>query len=215
MDKNRYIEYELTSELLCIGERTKKGTFRPCVKTIPFSTITGALREKFSRSDIYAVGKFASEYLENIDEFRNIHVYSPRYIIEDVTRLPLKIEFLTGVKAHIYLFLREEEVEKFCQQDKNKSFDIVMGAFKTKGFGICHLEFLRIIEDSKIVNGGLQTRIPDPEIYPNYFGIKEVKKPIYGYLFEPTNNVTGKYIKSIFEGSLVEGYDFLVEEVQI
>ncbi len=213
MDKNRYIEYELTSELLCIGERTKKGTFRPCVKTIPFSTITGALREKFSRSDIYAVGKFASEYLENIDEFRNIHVYSPRYIIEDVARLPLKIEFLTDVKAHIYLFLSDKEDEAFYQHAQNKNFDIVMGAFKTKGFGNCHLEFLRIIEDPKIVSGKLQTRIPDPEIYPNYFGIREVKKPVYGYLFEPTNKVTGKYIKSIFEGSWVEGYDFLIEEV--
>ncbi len=214
MGKNRYIEYKLTSELLCIGERTKKGTFRPCVKTIPFSTITGALREKFNRADIYAAGKFASEYLGNIEKFKNIHVYSPRYIIEDVARLPLKIEFLTDVNAYVYLFLKDGEVEAFSQQDKNKSIDIVMGAFKTKGFGYCHLEFLRIIEDAKVVNGRLQTRIPDPEIYQNYFGIGKVKKPIYGYLFEPTNNVTGKYVKSIFEGSLVEGYDFLVEEVQ-
>lgn len=215
MDKNRYIEYELTSELLCIGERTKKGTFRPCVKTVPFSTITGALREMLNRSNIYAVGKFTSSYLDNIDEYKSIHIYSPRYIIEDVARLPLKIELLTDVKAHIYLFLKDEEVEDFCQQKQNKNFDIVMGAFKTKGFGNCHLKFIRIIENPKIVSGKLQTRIPDPEIYPNYFGIREVKKPIYGYLFEPTNNVTGKYIKSIFEGSLVEGYDFLVEEVQI
>lgn len=39
-------QYELIArEPLCIGERIKKGTFRPCLtRAIPFSAIVGALR---------------------------------------------------------------------------------------------------------------------------------------------------------------------------
>ncbi|MEW6006743.1 MAG: hypothetical protein AB1595_01110 [bacterium] len=44
---NRFYEYAFSSEMLCIGERMKKGTFRPCVKTIPFSTIVGALKDAY------------------------------------------------------------------------------------------------------------------------------------------------------------------------
>lgn len=214
MVQNSFIEYELTSDILCIGERTKKGTFKPCIKTIPFSTITGALRDKFNNTEIYALGKFKGDYLRNIDQFRQIHIYSPRYVLEDVAKVPLKIEFITDIRARVYVFLKNEDPVNFIEKDKrNREFDITMGAFKSKGFGRCHLSFVRIIENPEDKTGRLQSRIP--EKYLTLFGINinDVKKPVYGYLFEPITKVSGKYIRSLFEGSIVKGYYFLVEEV--
>mgnify|MGYP001590106511 FL=1 len=210
MGNNKYIEYELTSDILCIGERVKKGTFKPCVKTIPFSSITGSLRDAFNMPNLYALGKFDPDYLDNNDQFRQIHVYSPRYVFEDVAKVPLKIEFLTEVKARVYIYLTGQEPESFIAEKENRKFDITMGAFKSKGFGRCHLSFVRIIEKPEIKTGRLLSRIP--ENYMSYFGVKRVIKPVYGYLFEPTSKVSGKYIRALFEGSLIEGNDFLFKE---
>jgi hypothetical protein len=195
--------------MLCIAERTKKGTLKPCIKTIPFSTITGALKNKFNRPDIYAVGKLNANYLENIEDFRAIHIYSPRHLFQDVAKVPLRIEFLTGVNAHVYVFLKEGGEERFIDET-NKDFDIFLGAFKSKGFGKCHLKFARLIADYEIKLGELQTRIP--EIYLDYFEVSDVIKPIYGYLFEPLDKVSGKYVRAIFEGSKVKAPRFLVKE---
>jgi len=205
----KYIEYEMESEILCIGERTKKGTLKPCIKTIPFSTITGALRNKFNRPDIYGVGKLSTEYIDNVDAFRSFHTYSPRYLFQDVAKVPLRIEFLTDVHAEIYVLLKEGGEENFCKENKD-DFDILLGAFKSKGFGKCHLKLKRLIENYETKLGELQTRIP--EVYLNYFGITDVIKPVYGYLFEPLDKVSGKYVRAIFEGSKVKAPAFLVKE---
>ena len=39
-----FLEYKLRSDMLCLGERTKKGTFKPTITTIPYSQITGAIK---------------------------------------------------------------------------------------------------------------------------------------------------------------------------
>lgn len=208
MERNEFLEYELTSDILCIGERTKKGTFKPCIRTIPFSTITGALREKFNNQNIYAVGKLDAEYLKNIEAFKQIHVYSSHYKFEDVAKVPLNIEFLTDVEAKIYVFLKNESASSFSKA--NEEFNITVGAFKSKGFGRCKLRFNKIIENPVRKSGRLQTRIPENQF--RMFGITEVSKPVYGYLFEPVDKVSGKYVRAIFEGSLVKGYEFLIEE---
>ncbi len=204
-----YAEYDLTSEALAIGERTKKGTFRPCLMTIPFTTISGALRERFSLDEIYAVGKLENSYLKNIDLHRSIHIYSPRGVFEDVAKVPLQTEFLTNVKAKIYIAIHNQDVMDLCSECK--AFEITMGAFKSKGLGRSYLQFNRMIDAVEKKIGLLQSRIP--EKYCACFGIEEVLKPNYGYLFEPNGIVSGKYIKAIFEGSLVKGADFIVEEV--
>ncbi|MBM4053092.1 MAG: hypothetical protein FJ264_00165 [Planctomycetes bacterium] len=209
---SKYIKYELTSDILCIGERVKKGTYKPCIKTIPFSTITGALRDTFNFPGIYALGKLDSDYLKNIDQYRQIHIYSPRYVFEDVSKVPLQIEFITDVKALVYVFLKDMMPEHFIEKKENQNFDITMGAFKSKGFGKCHLHFTEIIENPEIKLGTLQSRIPETANCMEYFGIKSIKKYVYGYLFEPTTKISGKYIKSLFEGSVIEGCEFLLEE---
>lgn len=210
MTNYKYIEYDLTSEILCIGDRVKKGTFKPCIKTIPFSTITGSLRDKFNTNGIYALGKLEEDYVKNINQFRQFHVYSPRYVFEDVAKVPLKIEFLTDVRAKIYIFIEAEVPERFTEKKDNRDFDITMGAFKSKGFGRCHLSFVRIIVNPEVKTGMFLSRIP--EKYLDHFGITNVKKPVYGYLFEPTSKISGKYIRAIYEGSVIEGYDFLLKE---
>lgn len=208
----KYIEYELTSEVLCVGERVKKGIYKPCIKTIPFSTITGALRDTFNFPGIYALGKLDGDYLKNIDQFRQIHIYSPRYVFEDVAKVPLEIEFITDVKAKVYVFLEDGIPKRFIEKKENRDFDITMGAFKSKGFGRCHLRFVSMIENPEIKIGRLQTRIPETDNCKRYFGIKSVIKYVYGYLFEPTTKISGKYVKALFEGSVIEGCNFLLEE---
>lgn len=210
MTPQNYIEYELTADILCIGERVKKGTFKPCIKTIPFSSITGALKDRLNITEIYAVGKLEPDYLANIDQFRQIHIYSPRYVFEDVAKVPLKIEFLTDVRAKVYVLLEDGEAEKFVMDKNNRDFDITMGAFKSKGFGRCRLRFSRLLENPVVKTGKLLSRIP--EKCAAHFGIRDVKKPVYGYLFEPVTKITGKYVRSLFEGSIVEGNDFVIEE---
>jgi len=58
------------------------------------------------------------------------------------------------------------------------------------------------------VKGILNTRIPIK--YKDKFLIEERDKSVYGYLFEPTSETSGIYIKSLFEGSEVVGPKFLL-----
>lgn len=208
MIDRRYVEYDLFSSVMCIGERVKKGTFKPCVRTIPFSTVTGSLRDILGISDVIAAGKLDPNYLRHIDRFRHMHVYSPRYVFEDVAKVPLRIEFLSEVRGKVYVLLNSETIR--LHAEKYKEFDITMGAFKSKGFGRCHLRFVRAVENPRRVTGKLQTRIPENHLAD--FGITEVTKPIYGYLFEPEGIISGKYVRSLFDGSIVNGYEFLCQE---
>ena len=198
-----FLEYELRSELLCIGERTKKGTFKPCVKTIPYSSITYALRNTLERDDIHAAGMLDEKYLSDIDKHRGIHVYSPRHRYEDVAKVPLNIEYLIDVVGRVYV-LFENKI------DPKASLEINMGAFRSKGFGRCSLVFKGEVEAPAVKRGILFTRIPEKHF--DAFGITRVEKPVYGYLFEPKDILSGRYVKSVFEGSIVMGYDFLLKK---
>lgn len=210
----KYIECELTADVLCIGERVKKGIFKPCIRTIPFSSITGALRERFNKHNIFAVGKLEDSYLKDIDNHIHIHVYSPRYRYEDVAKVPLQIEYMTDVSATVYVNINNEDIQDFCKELEICN-EIWLGAFKSKGFGRCQLRYVKTINSPAIKTGRLQSRIPEKHL--PVFGIEEVIKPIYGYLFEylfePGKPTSERYVKSLFEGSLVKGYDFLIEEV--
>ena len=57
----RFIEFDLYSDALCMGERVKGGLFRPCAKTIRYSQISGALRKKFGENEIHAAGYLVEE----------------------------------------------------------------------------------------------------------------------------------------------------------
>ena len=193
------IMYKLISEMLCMGERIKRGIFRPTITTIPYTQITGALKSRFSGSEIHAVG-----YLDNYE--KNYLIYSLRNRIECTSKLPLTIEYLKNVRGNIYIMKSKDTEDIF--KDK-KEFTLFMGALKSKGFGECRLFNKEIIEFPNIRTGKLNTRIPE-EILKN-FVIKKVISPVYGYLFKPTSETSGVYVRSLVEGSVIVGPEFLLK----
>ncbi len=108
---------------------------------------------------------------------------------------------------------------------------IWMGGLKSKGFGRCALKFIKKIDTFEILEGELNTRLPvikpciagfdsvdvkllqqgEPSRFlKEVFGFKKIKTANFGYLFEPDSKTDGKYVLSLFEGSLVEAPDFLL-----
>lgn len=196
-----FLEYLLRSDALYLGERPKGNIFKPCIKTIPFTQITGALRKKFEIDDIKAVG-----YLVEDEDFNqpNYLIYSPRDRYSNLSKIPLQVEFLTNVLAKVFV-LKTESTERLPE-----NFEIVMGGLKSKGFGSCTLVKQKEISAQKFIPGTLRVRIPEEEV--SSFGIKRVLRPVYGYLFKPTpHTFTGVYVRSLFEGSEVVGPEFLLE----
>jgi len=195
-----FIEYYLTSESLYLGERTKGEIFKPCVKTIPFSQITGALNTKYGLRDFKAVG-----YLSGNSEYNNIEyiTYAPKDRNSGISKLPLQVEFLTNVSASV--FILKNKIAGILPEE----FEFFMGGLKSKGFGKCYLKKIRVLDVSKVVKGILNVRIPVDESAS--FNIKNVIKPVYGYLFRPKpETFTGDYILSFFEGSDVVAPNFLL-----
>ena len=194
-----YLHYIFQSETLCIGERIKKGTFRPTVTTIPYTTITGALKTHFGGEEIHAVG-----YIESYDS-KDYLTYSPRDRRTGVSKIPISLEFLVNVRGHIYL-LKNKETEKL--PDK---FDMRMGALRVKGLG--YTQFTRNstieVDKNQLEYGKLNTRIPIEQL--DKFLIKPIK-PVYGYLLKPVSLSEAVYVKSLFEGSEVYAPRFLIEK---
>ena len=230
-----FIEYTLTSGMLCMGERIKKGQFRPTVTTIPYSQITGALKAVFGNKDIHAVGYFP---FDNEQEFRGKHTqiltYSPRDRAVNTSIIPLYIEYLADVEGKVFIAETEDITDEL---ESNESISIYMGAFKSKGFGRCTLSDRKKIneEDLDIHEGILNTRIPiakfedingidgntnkklidegEPtDFLKKRFCIEKVIKARYGYLFEPTSKTPGCYVLSLFEGSVIQGPGFLLRD---
>lgn len=198
----RFIEFDLYSDALCMGERTKGGLFRPCARTIRYSQISGALRKKFGADEIHAAG-----YLVEGNGYNKIDylIYAPKDKTRAISKIPLKVEFLVNVHGKVYVLENDFTV------NLPRKFDIFMGALISKGFGLCTLTNRRLVEDKPVKLGALRTRIPLNRL--DIFGIEErnVRKPVYGYLFEPTSLTTGVYVKSLFEDSEVVAPEFLIE----
>lgn len=225
-----FLEYELKSDLLCIGERTKGGLIRPCSKTIRYSLITGVLKETFGLKEVHAVGHL----IKTNDKYNREEciTYSPKNNALGCSKIPLKIQVLTNVLGFIYILKNEEIVSSLKDE-----FELIMGAFRSKGFGRCKLTKKGEVNTSETLTnkysiaipGTLTTRIPilpsEDELVKlistgqtsrflnDIFGIQRVVKPKFGYLFQPDNERKGgKYIISLFEGSKVIGPKFLMEE---
>jgi hypothetical protein len=227
----KFIEYTLTSEMLCMGERIKKGQFKPTITTIPYSQITGALKAVLGNRDIHAVGHFP---FKSEQEFRRNHVqiltYSPRDRALDTSILPLYIEYLVNVEGKVYIVETEDAKDVFRD---NEDMTIYMGAFKSQGFGRCELKRCELKKDDlKIEEGLLNTRIPIEkaekmegskekldkdkggvtDFLKERFELDTVKKARYGYLFEPLSQTDGVYVLSLFEDSVITGPRFLLKE---
>lgn len=194
-----------------MGERLKAGIFKPCVETIPYSQITGALKAKYGRDkNIHVVG-----YLINNPDFNNkdYYIYSPRDKVVGTSKMPLQIEYLYNVSGRVFILINEDtrELEDY--------FVIFMGAMKSKGFGRCELHRTKIWKkgeyEAKRFKGVLNVRIPLEQIQNFGFTKKDIKTPVYGYLFKPVDPPSlfgGEYVLSLFEGSEVVCPEFLKKE---
>jgi len=199
-----FIEYGLTSDSLYLGERMKGNVFKPCLRTIPFSQISGALNARFGRSDFKAVGVF-----DGMSEFNRINylTYSPRDRVFGTSKIPLQVEFLSNVSAKVFIF--ENEGTKILPAE----FEIFLGGLKSKGFGRCFLRQQKRVDNLSPLRGTLNVRIPVEE--KEYFNVRVINdSPVYGYLFKPIpGTFTGEYVLSLFEGSVVSAPKFLLKGV--
>jgi hypothetical protein len=192
---SEYLEYSIESDALILGERIKGGIFRPSSKTLRWSTISMALRKWTEYNNLHATGvltSYESDYF----------IYSPMERVSETSKIPLQVEVLNNIEGKVYI-LKNDNIKL---PDK---FEIYLGALISKGFGKCHLKFINKIENVKIKKGILNTRIPCE--YTDIFSIKNVIKPVYGYLFETISDTDGVYVKSLFEGSEVAGPIFLLK----
>ncbi len=197
----RFLEYILTADTLCLGERIKGGIFRPCVRTIPYSQISGALRQYFGNQDIHATGYLDEDREHNQFDYL---IYSPRDRILGISKVPLQIEYLTNVLGKVFVLENDFTIQL------PKEFTISMGAFRSKGLGRCRLIQQSILEDKSVKPGKLNVRIPIET--QDIFAIRKILRPVYGYLFKPTTPDTGVYVLSLFEGSEIVGPDFLLQK---
>jgi len=211
----KFAEYTMTADMLCVGEVVKWGRYKPSAETLRYSQLVGALRSHFGEMEFHAVGhlqSFKKQYLS----------YTLKDRHTDKAKLPLKIEFMTDVVGKVY-------VASPLIEEMKKGFDVNMGAMLSKGFGECRFKFVRLFDVADVETGigVLNSRIPvraeneedlqrfratgeSTPFLRDVFGIQRVKRPVYGYLFYPVNAYTGHYELALFEGSKVEGPEFLI-----
>lgn len=202
----KFWEYKLKAEMLCLGERVKKATFRPSVRTIPSTQISGALRHTLGRDEVWAIGYFDEDYLK-APKIRHM-VYAPRDVATGVSKIPLIAEVLEDVRGRVFIEAWAEEPEAKYQRIK-----LVLGAFRSKGLGRCTLCYSPRPVDMTLRQGELLSRLPEEDRAK--VGIEEVIKPLYGYLFKPDPDparyaIGGHYVRALLEGSIVRGYAFIV-----
>lgn len=197
-----FIEYDLTSDLLFLGERPKGGIFKPCLRTIPFSQITGVLNARFGRNDFKAVGYLRSDSACNDIGYLT---YAPRDRHISLSKIPLQVEFLSNVTAAV--FVRQDIATEALPEE----FEIHLGGLRSRGFGRCQLKKRAIVDARKVNKGSLNVRIPLEE--GESFNIRTIIRPVYGYLFKPLPlEYTGEYVLSLFEGSELVAPPFLLKE---
>ena len=197
-------EYKLEAEMLCLGERVKKGTFRPTLLTIPSTQATGAVRAASGREDLWALGFLEDAYLRHpqIERF----VYAPRDKATDISKLPLEMEILRDARARVF-------VRSVNDAPPFQTLDIQLGAFRARGFGAARLTLNARPVSLARKMGELKSRLLEKEA--SLLGITQIAKPLYGYMFQPNPRgdeyaLTGRYLRALLEKSLVCGYEFIL-----
>lgn len=205
MKNKTFLHFELKTRALAIGERIKGGTFRPCIETIPTSTLKGSFRDHFGLEDILAIG-----FLKEDTYQRDIFTYAPFDVFLETAKIPISLEYLRPangkivIEADVYV-VKSETVNVLI---KDAPTEIVLGSLKSKDFGKCELKYIGEVEPNLKV-GYLKGRLLEDEC--NSFGINRIIKPCYGYLFYPTSEVSGIYKRALFEGSIIEGPEILIK----
>jgi len=198
-----YLQYIMESDLLCLGERIRGSVFRPCLDVFTYTGLVGALKARFPcpYRSIQAAGRF-------LHARRELLVFSPRDRGRETSVVPLEIECLVDVQAHLYVGLNDFTAT-WPQQ-----FQFRLGAMKSKGFGECRVTKLGVVKAGEPRPGRLAMRIPDEPNVLEALGIAKVEAPVLGYLFQPDRGGTGHYVRALFEGSLVVADPILLKEDQ-
>ena len=194
------LDVELNSVI--IGERVKGGIYRPCLETIPSSTVKGAFKSALG-IEVKGAGVFDKDTYEIREIVYSIH---DRYT--GVAKIPLTASYLypriDKIKAIIYISLKDS-----IKEDIFKSLKFSIGALKSKGFGRAEVKNVGDV-NCNISQGILKVRVLVEDASALHI---EPISAVYGYLFHPENLVSGIYKKALFEGSLVKAPDVFLEEV--
>lgn len=223
----KYYEYKLEANLLCIRERMKKGNYCPCVKTIPFSTITGALKEAYFKRDdpVYAAGYLTKVHRQDINTLEDVQNIEPQILVlspqDKITGeprkgiAPIRIEYLEDVEARVFIVANDTVRKTF--DDHEEPLIINVGAFLSKGMGRCILTDKKTHAEIKNKKGRLLTRIPIDYLDKFKINTEDNKgaeyKSKFCYLYEPDQDNQFKpnhYLLSLLEGSEVEGLEYLI-----
>ena len=206
MSSNKtFLHFKLSTQAVAIGERVKGGTFRPCIETIPTSTLKGAFKGQFGLENVAAIGFFDKASCE-----KALFTYSPFDAVLNISKLPITLEYLkpkhdsNAVIADIYA-LKNEATESLL---KSIPSTIYIGALKSKDFGRCNLYYIKEVKTTLKV-GYLRGRLLEEEA--TSFGIVKIIKASYGYLFYPINRITGVYKRALFERSIIKGPEILID----
>ena len=201
-----FLHFEVNTQAITIGERIKGGTFRPCIETIPTSTLKGSFRNHFGLTDALAIGFFREGTYE-----KDTFTYAPFDAFLRTAKLPISLEYLKpadgtrAVIADIYM-VKNKTTEFFT---KVAPTEIFLGALKSKGLGRCELRYIGKVK-TELKVGYLKGRLLEEEC--GAFGITKVIKPCHGNLFYPTSEVSGVYKRALFEGCIIEGPEILIKE---
>ena len=211
-DTPAFIRLRITTPRVAIGERMKKGTFRPCVETLPTSTLMGCFREHFGFEQTVAIGFFrAGSYR------KEIFSYAPLDTSLGLAKLPLTLECLIPaagqreIEGEVYV-AATDEAKKVFAPDKG-SWLVGLGALRSRGFGYCTLDYRNEISPSRRT-GYLRGRLRETD--GEAFGIdvhRDLIRPCYSFLFRPDPlHVGGQYERALIEGTILTGPDFLIGE---
>ena len=208
MKQIKLVELILEIENIVIGERIKGGVFRPCQETIPSSTIEGAIWHHL-RKNVSAVGFFKEDTYELAEL-----TYSVRDRMLDTAKVPIFTSYLRPVacghnneKITAFVYIPYNSVEASLSHFENLTF--YMGALKSKGYGKCFVKSINVRE-YPIKKGFLKVKIFCREV--DDFAVTDLSG-VYGFMFKPDDqHIGGKYEKSLFPGSFVEGPTILLKE---
>lgn len=207
-----FIRLRLTTQAMVIGERVKKGTFRPCVETLPTSTLMGCFHEHFGLKETVAIGFFQSTSYR-----KDIFTYAPFDACLRTAKLPLTVEHLlpaigrSQIEGVVYVAATLEAKAVFTPD--TGPWAVTLGALRSKGFGQCSLEYIEEVVPTRRT-GYLRGHLRETDAPA--FGInlaRDLIRPRYGYLFRPDpTHISGRYERALLIDTILSGPDFLIGE---
>jgi hypothetical protein len=207
-----FIRLHLTTHAVLVGERVKKGTFRPCVENLPSSTLMGCFREHFGLEETVAIGFFQREGYR-----KEIFTYAPFDARLRTSKLPLTLEYLVPavgrreIQGEVYVANTLEAKTIFTPV--GGPWTVTLGAMRSKGFGQCLLEYIEEVTPLRRT-GYLRGHLRETDAPA--FGIdipQDLIRPHYGFLFRPDSySIGGRYERALFAETILTGPNFLIGE---